>query len=348
MAFKLSDRVRETTTTTGTGDLALGGTTAGFRSFGSVLGTGDTTWYALAGPLEFEVGLGTLMGPNTLARTEVLASSAGGARVDLSVGTKEVFITMPAQALVVLYGLQTALDAKAPLASPDLSGTPSAPTADPGTNTAQIASTAFVAAALAVLGQDLSEADDALAQAFTQALALKAPVDSPILTGAPTAPTATAGTGTGQVATTAFVVTEILARALAKATGTELATGTSDAKFLTAKAARDANTPLAITYASTITPDLNQRRRFTVTAGGAMTVGLPANIAGKVGEVFTLDITQDATGSRAITFHTAYDFMSAGTPVASTSAGKRDSVTCRILATDGSARSIEASYRKAA
>jgi hypothetical protein len=75
---------------------------------------------------------------------------------------------------------------KAPLASPDLTGTPTTPTATPGTNTTQIASTAFVAA----LG------------------ALKANLASPALTGTPTAPTAAVGTNTTQLATTAFVVAQ--------------------------------------------------------------------------------------------------------------------------------------------
>lgn len=78
---------------------------------------------------------------------------------------------------------QTALDLKAPLASPSLSGAPTAPTAAPGTNTTQLATTAFVAAADA----------------------LKADLASPALTGTPTAPTAATATNTTQIATTAFV-----------------------------------------------------------------------------------------------------------------------------------------------
>lgn len=108
--------------------------------------------------------------------------------------------------------LQTALDAKAPLASPTLTGTPAAPTAAANTNTTQIATTAFAK----------TEADDAQAFAIQRAnhtgtqaqstvtdlvtdLAAKAPLASPTFTGTPAAPTATAGTNTTQVATTAFV-----------------------------------------------------------------------------------------------------------------------------------------------
>lgn len=79
--------------------------------------------------------------------------------------------------------LQTALDAKAPLASPTFTGTPAAPTAAGGTNTTQIATTAFV----------------------TSAVSAKADIASPTLTGTPAAPTAAWGTATTQIATTAFV-----------------------------------------------------------------------------------------------------------------------------------------------
>ena len=88
---------------------------------------------------------------------------------------------------------QTALDDKAPLASPALTGTPIAPTATAGTNTTQIATTAFVLAEIAA-----DNSTDAL-------------LASPALTGTPTAPTATAGTNTTQIATTEFVTAAITA-----------------------------------------------------------------------------------------------------------------------------------------
>ena len=87
--------------------------------------------------------------------------------------------------------LQTALDLKAPLASPALTGTPTAPTATAGTSTTQLATTAFVTAV------DI----------------LKAPIASPTFTGTPAAPTATAGTNTTQLATTAFVTNGLSTKA---------------------------------------------------------------------------------------------------------------------------------------
>ena len=102
MALILRDRVRETTTTTGTGNLTLGGASATFDTFASVMSTNDTTYYAIVhtanGTDEWEVGLGTYSGTNTLTRTTVLSSSNAGSATNFSSGTKFVFITLPAGA----------------------------------------------------------------------------------------------------------------------------------------------------------------------------------------------------------------------------------------------------------
>lgn len=130
---------------------------------------------------------------------------------------------LSAQQGVVLKGQ---VDAKAPLASPALTGTPTAPTATAGTNTTQVATTAFVASAVAALVAASPAALDTLnelatalgndanfATTMTNALAAKAPLASPTFTGTPSAPTATAGTNTTQVATTAFVAAALAAKA---------------------------------------------------------------------------------------------------------------------------------------
>lgn len=119
--------------------------------------------------------------------------------------------------------VEAAVASKANSVSPALTGTPTSPTAAPGTNTTQIASTAFVVAALANLVASSPAALDTLnelaaalgndanfATTVTNALAAKAPLASPALTGAPTAPTAAAGTDTTQLANTAFVLAEQL------------------------------------------------------------------------------------------------------------------------------------------
>lgn len=94
----LFDRVKETSTTTGTGDFTLDGVSAGgFRTLASVLAINDTCYYCIQNTVssEWEIGIGTFTATTTLQRTTVLASSNGGSLVSFSSGTKQVFITDP-------------------------------------------------------------------------------------------------------------------------------------------------------------------------------------------------------------------------------------------------------------
>ena len=105
MALVVKDRVKETTTTTGTGTVTLGGAVQGYQTFTSVLSNADTTYYAIIDYTNhaFEVGLGTFTSSGTtLARTTILESSNSGSAVDFGSGTKEVFITYPAEKSVYL------------------------------------------------------------------------------------------------------------------------------------------------------------------------------------------------------------------------------------------------------
>ena len=98
MAFVLADRVKETTTTTGTGTVTLLGASTGYQSF-SAIGNGNTTYYTIAAQTgtEWEVGIGTYTSSGTtLARTTVISSSNSGSLVTFSAGTKDVFVTYPA------------------------------------------------------------------------------------------------------------------------------------------------------------------------------------------------------------------------------------------------------------
>ena len=97
MAFKLNDRVKETSTTTGTGAFTLAGAVTGFETFSAGIGGSNTTYYCifLTGTAEFEVGFGTLnAGATTLARTYVISSSNSDAKVNFA-GATEVFCTVP-------------------------------------------------------------------------------------------------------------------------------------------------------------------------------------------------------------------------------------------------------------
>lgn len=96
MPLVVKDRVRENSTTTGTGTLTLTGAVSGFQTFSSAIGNTNTTWYAIVNNAQFEIGLGTV-GAGTLARTTVLESSNAGSLVNFSAGTKDVFCTYPAE-----------------------------------------------------------------------------------------------------------------------------------------------------------------------------------------------------------------------------------------------------------
>ena len=124
MALVVADRVQETTTTTGTGTVTLAGASAGYQSFATI-GNGNTTYYTLTSGNNWEVGIGTYTSSGTtLARTTVLASSAGGTtKITLS-GTSNVFVTYPAEIATMLgnptatnggivYGTGTAINVSA-------------------------------------------------------------------------------------------------------------------------------------------------------------------------------------------------------------------------------------------
>ena len=104
MAHVLNDRVKETTTTTGTGTINLDGAETGFESFVSAIGDSNSTYYAIAHSTlnEFEIGIGTVTdaSPDTLTRTTVISSTNSDALVNFSAGIKDVFCTLPASKAV--------------------------------------------------------------------------------------------------------------------------------------------------------------------------------------------------------------------------------------------------------
>ena len=106
MAFVIADRVRETTTTTGTGTVNLLGAVTNFETFSANLSNSDTTYYAIVDNTnnDFEVGIGTFTASGTTLARSVIASSNSNNLVDFGVGTKDVFITVPASKIVVEDG----------------------------------------------------------------------------------------------------------------------------------------------------------------------------------------------------------------------------------------------------
>ena len=194
---------------------------------------------------------------------------------------------------VALSGIPSAsdLNAKAPLASPNFTGIPLAPTASAGTNTTQVATTAFVQGIL----------------------------NGPTFTGVPAAPTASAGTNTTQLATTAYVQGEGFAK-------------TSVAQTYTAAQRAEIT---ALTFAATMTPNFADSNNFSVTLTGAGRIANPTNqVAGQSGSIF---ITQDGTGNRTLSWGdsggTSAWYWAGGTaPTLSTGANVKDRVDYIVAA----------------
>lgn len=95
----LADRVKDSSTTTGTGSLTLSGTApTGYQDFNTAVGVGPSFYYCISssGSAEWEVGIGYLSASTTLVRDTILSSSNSGSVVNLSSGTKDVYIVSPA------------------------------------------------------------------------------------------------------------------------------------------------------------------------------------------------------------------------------------------------------------
>ncbi|WP_211847437.1 hypothetical protein [Neoroseomonas eburnea] len=150
MAHLYADRVKELTTSTGPGSITTTGPAgADFVTFAARIGVGNTTDVCMRDKTtgEWETFRTEVLGATSLSRGAFLDSSTGS-RISFAAGEKEIFCCLPAIETMRRTEIEAALAAKAPLASPVLTGTPTAPTAAPGTDTAQIATMAAVQAAL--------------------------------------------------------------------------------------------------------------------------------------------------------------------------------------------------------
>ena len=152
MAWKTADRVKETSTTTGTGTLDLAGTSDGFQTFVAGIATTNTCYYTIShqDADEWEVGVGTVTdaATDTLSRTTILSSSNSGSAVNLSAGTKDVFVTAPASK-VVQIGDGTSGDHGVDIEVAPTGGTTAALRVERTTTGA-----AYIEMATAVAGQD--------------------------------------------------------------------------------------------------------------------------------------------------------------------------------------------------
>jgi len=169
-----------------------------------------------------------------------------------------------------------------------------------------------------------------LVDASSTDISAKADIASPTFTGTPAAPTATAGTNTTQIATTAFVTTavpDISGKANTSDIGTTIQAYDADtAKTDTAQTftAAQRGTISTLTDGATITPDFATANNFTVTLGGNRTIANPTNLtAGQSGSIF---IVQDGTGSRTGAWGSYWDFAAGAAPTLTTDANAIDRV----------------------
>lgn len=117
-----ADRVKESTASTGLGNIILAGTLTGFRTFASIISIGEAFYYCIDGGTsgEWEVGIGVLTDATTLVRSSVLSSSNADAAVSFSAGTKTVFVTIAADGVSAPVETQATLEAIAEFANESL------------------------------------------------------------------------------------------------------------------------------------------------------------------------------------------------------------------------------------
>ena len=236
--------------------------------------------------------------------------AAGGTSVTLNPGERRMVrsdgtnctdLVLTTVSIASVVGLQAALDLKATIASPTFTGTPAAPTAGPGTNTTQIATTAFVTAAISAILNGVSSAFDTLSEIATD-LGLKM-VKTANLSDVANAATARSNLGVPYATAGEFQ-------------------GNTASRVLETSGVWNAAAEVTLTDAATIAVDMATFFNAKVTLGGNRTLGNPTNP--KVGQSGYIRIIQDGTGSRTLAYGSNWKFANSITPSVSTAAAAED------------------------
>jgi hypothetical protein len=363
MAFVLKDRVKETTTTTGTGAVSLDGETGGFQDFSSAIGNTNTTYYAIVHQSldEWEVGIGTYgSASNNLTRTTLLSSSTGSA-VNFSAGTKDVFVTLPASQVVhtsaspsfenvsisgtltvggivsvggSLVGTSATFDDKVSVSALAVTGITSIGGSLVGTSATfsnHVSSSTLAVTGITSIGGSLvgtsATFDDHVS------------VSSMTVTGNVTATQYYGGGGnlTGVQATSAGIATNV-SGGYAVLTSAQISGNVSigGGLYVHTSVGIGVASPLgqihiaknaiadivSLTDAASVSLSFNNGQNFSLTLAGNRTLSNPTQcVPGQVGSIF---IIQDGTGSRTLSYGTSWEFPAGTAPTLSTSAAAVD------------------------
>ena len=289
MALVVKDRVRENSTTTGTGSLTLSGAVSGFQTFSSAIGNGNTTYYAIVNGTEWEVGLGTVSA-GALSRDTILESSNAGSVVDFTTGTKDVFCTYPAEKCIY----KNASDI-ANITSTDVT---TALGYTPVTNarTITINGTAYDLSANRTWSVGtLTSSDIGVSlqgyDADLQAIGALAGTSGLLKKTA---------ANTWTLDTSSYVV------------GSTTTNFTAQQYFGTA----------TLTDGANISWDVSAAQVAQVTLGGNRTFNAPTNLQN--GAFYALAVIQDGTGSRTLSWNSVFKWDSGTAPILSTAASSKD------------------------
>jgi hypothetical protein len=363
MAFVLKDRVKETTTTTGTGAVSLDGETGGFQDFSSAIGNTNTTYYAIVHQSldEWEVGIGTYgSASNNLTRTTLLSSSTGSA-VNFSAGTKDVFVTLPASQVVhtsaspsfenvsisgtltvggivsvggSLVGTSATFDDKVSVSALAVTGITSIGGSLVGTSATfsnHVSSSTLAVTGITSIGGSLvgtsATFDDHVS------------VSSMTVTGNVTATQYYGGGGnlTGVQATSAGIATNV-SGGYAVLTSAQISGNVSigGGLYVHTSVGIGVASPLgqihiaknaiadivSLTDGANVSLSFKNGQNFSLTLAGNRTLDNPTQcVPGQVGSIF---IIQDGTGSRTLSYGTSWEFPAGTAPTLSTSAAAVD------------------------